>query len=50
MKSVDTKSKPYINFNKENNYKNPKVKVGVYVKILKYKNSFEQGYIPNCFE
>ena len=50
MKSVDTKSKPYIIFNKENSYKNPKFKVGGYVKILKYKSIFEQGYIPNCFE
>ena len=27
IKPVDIKSKTYINFNKENNYKNPKFKV-----------------------
>ena len=38
MKPVDVKSKTYINFNKENNYKDLKLKVGDYVRISKYKN------------
>ena len=33
MNPADTKSKVYINFNKENNYKNPKFDVGNYVRI-----------------
>ena len=44
-KPVDVKSKI---INKENNYKDPKFKVGDYVRISKYKNIFTKGYIPNC--
>ena len=36
MKPADVKSKAYINFNKENNYKDPQFKVGDYVEISKY--------------
>ena len=32
---------------KENNYKDPKFKVGDYVRISKYKNIFAKGYIRN---
>ena len=47
MKPVNVKSKSYINFNKENNYKNPKLKVGDYVRISKYKNIFAKDYVTN---
>ena len=50
MKSVDVKSKTYINFNQENNCKDSKFKVGHYVRISKYKNISAQGYIPNWSE
>ena len=47
MKPVDIKSKAYINFNKEYNYKDPKLKVGDYVRISKYENIFAKCYVPN---
>ena len=47
MKPVDVKSKTHINFNKENNCKDPKFKVGDYAKISKYKNIFVKVYVPN---
>ena len=42
VKPVVVKSKTYINFNKENNYEGPKLKVGDYVRISKYKSNFFQ--------
>ena len=36
-----------INFNKENNKEGPKFKVDDHVRILKYKNIFAKGYVPN---
>ena len=36
--------------NKEINYKDPKFKVGDYVRISKYKNIFAKGYMPNWSE
>ena len=50
MNPADTKSKAYINFNKENNYKTPKFDVGDYVIISKSRIIFEKDYSPNCFE
>ena len=50
MKPGDVKSKAYINFNKENNYKDPKFKVFDYMRISKYKNIFAKGYISNWSE
>ena len=35
---------------KVNNNKDPKIKVGDYVRILKYKNIFTKGYTPNWSE
>ena len=40
IKSVDVKSSAYIEFNKENNEKDPKFKVDDHVKISKYSFSF----------
>ena len=40
IKPVDVKSSAYIEFNKENNEKDPKFKVDDHVKISKYSFSF----------
>ena len=37
-------------FNQNPNKKNPKFKVGDYVRISKYKNIFSKGYTPNWSE
>ena len=50
MKPIDVKGNTYINTNKEINYKDPKFKVGYYVRISKYKNIFAKGYMPNWSE
>ena len=50
MKSVDVKDSAYIDFKKEVNDKDPKFKVGDYVRISKYKNIFAKGYMPNWSE
>ena len=50
MKPVDIKDNTYIDFEKEVNDKDPKFKVGDYVRISKYKNIFTKGYIPNWSE
>ena len=50
MKPVDIKDNTYIDFEKENNNKDPKYKVGDYVRISKYKDIFAEGYMPNWSE
>ena len=40
MKPVNVKDNTYIDFKKEVNDKDPKFKVGYYVRISKYKNIF----------
>ena len=50
MKSVDVKDNAYIDFKREVNDKDPKFKVGDYVRISKYKNIFAKGYTPNWSE
>ena len=50
MKPIDVKDNTYINTSKEINNKDPKFKVGDYVKISKYKNIFAKGYMPNWSE
>ena len=47
MKPVDVKDNTYINFEKEVNDKDPKFKIGDYVRISKYRNIFAKGYMPN---
>ena len=47
MKPVHVEDNNYIDFVKEVNDKDPKFKVGDYVKISKYKNIFAKGYMPN---
>ena len=50
MKPIDVKDNTYINADKEINNKDPKFKVGDYVRISKYKNIFAKGYMPNWSE
>ena len=50
MKPVDIKSRTYIDPSKEINDKDPKFKIGDVVRILKYKNLFAKGYVPNLSE
>ena len=50
MRPIDVKDNTYINTNKEINYKDPKFKVGDYVRISKYKNIFSKGCMPNWSE
>ena len=50
MKPVDVKDNTYIDFKKEINNKDPKFKVGDYVRISKYKNTFAKGYMPKRSE
>ena len=47
MKPVDVKDNKYIDFNKENNDKDPKFKFGDHVRISKYRNIFAKRYMPN---
>ena len=50
MKPVDVKDYTYLDFEKEVNNKDPKLKVSYRIRISKYKNSFTKGYKPNGFE
>ena len=50
MKHIGLKSSKYINFDVENNGKDPKLKVSNHVRILKYKNFFSKSYTPNGSE
>ena len=50
MKPVDVRDDTYIDFKKEVNDKDPKVKVGDHVRISKYKNIFAKGYTTNWSE
>ena len=47
MKPIGVKGNTYIDFEKEVNDKDPKFKVGDYVRISQYKNTFAKGYTPN---
>ena len=50
MKPVNVKDDAYIEFSKKFNDKDFKFKVGDYVRISKYKNTFAKGYVPNWSE
>ena len=50
MKLIDVKDNTYIDFGKEVNDKDHKIKVGDHVRISKYKNVFAKGYTPNWSE
>ena len=50
MKPIDFKDKTYIDFKKEVNDKDLKLKVGDHIRISKYKNIFAKGCTPNWSE
>ena len=50
MKPVDVKDNTYIDFSKEVNNEDPKLKVADHVKISKYKNIFAREYTSNWSE
>ena len=50
MKPIHVKDNTDIDFKKEVNDKNPKLKVGDHGRISKYKNIFAKGYVPNWSE
>ena len=50
MKPTDVKDNTYIDFEKEVNDKDPKFKVGNYVRMSKYKYIFAKGQMPNWSE
>ena len=50
LKPIDVKGNTYIDFGKDVNDKDSKIKVGDHVRISKYKNSFAKGYTPNWSE
>ena len=49
MKTIDV-SDSYAEYNEDFNKKDPKFKVGDYVRISKNKNIFGEGYTPNWLE
>ena len=50
MKPIDVKDNTDLNTDKETNDKDPKFKVGDYIRISKYKNIFTKGYNSNWSE
>ena len=46
-KPADVTPSIHIDFIKENNKEGPKFKIGVNVRISKYKNIFAKGYVSN---
>ena len=46
MKTVDVKPSSYIDFDVENDEKDPKFEVDNHVKISKYKSIFAKGSAP----
>ena len=50
MKPADVKSSKNHDFNKENNKRSPKFKVGDHVRISKYKNILAKCYVLNWSE
>ena len=50
IKPIDFKDNTYVDSKKEVNDRDPKFKVGDYVRISKYKNIFAKGYTPNWSE
>ena len=37
----------YTDFNEENNNESPKFKIGVNIRVSKYKHTLAKGYVPN---
>ena len=50
LKPEDVKAGSYAEYNVDSNEKDPKFKVGVHVRMSKYKNTFAKGHSPNWSE
>ena len=50
MKPIDVEDNSFAVYNEESSEKDPKFKVGNYVRISKFKNVFAKGYTPNWSE
>ena len=50
IKPVDVKDNTYIDIDNKVNDRDPKFRVGDYVRIFKFKNNFAKGYTPNWSE
>ena len=50
MKPIDVTDDSYAEYNENFNKKDPKFKVGEYVRISKYKKFFDKRYTPNWSE
>ena len=50
MKPIDVGDGSFAEYNEESNEKDPKFKVGSYVRISKYKNIFAKCHTPNWSE
>ena len=50
MKPAEVGHEYFAEYNEESNGKDPKFKVGDYVRISKFKNVFAKGYTPNWSE
>ena len=50
MKSLDVKSRKYIDFDKKNNKEDPKLKVGDHIRISRYNNIFAKVNVANLSE
>ena len=52
MKPVGVKSTKYIDFGKNNNKEDPKLRVGDYVRLSKYWSEYQniKCYVPNWSE
>ena len=50
MKPIDVTLDSYAKYNEDLNKKDPKFKVGDYVRISKYKNIYAKRYSPNWSE
>ena len=50
IKPIDVTNDSYAKYSEDFNKKNPKFKVNDHVRISKYKNIFDKGYVPNWSE
>ena len=50
MKPIDVKDDSFAEYNEESNEKDPKFKIGDYVRISRHINIFAKGYTPNWSE
>ena len=50
MKPVDAKDDSFAKYNEESNEKDSKFKVGIHIRIPKYKDIFAKGDTPNWSE